>query len=89
MVNYVRQHPGAIGYVSHGHVSGIEVVQIEELSPVARDIQDGGYHLVQPFYLVALEEPTGAARLFVDFCLGPAGQEIVAGGYVPVRATGQ
>ena len=89
VVSYVTQHPGAIGYVSHGHVSEVKVVQIETLSPVSQDIQDGGYPLVQPLFLVAMEEPTGTVRLFVDFCLSPVGQAIVAGGYVPVRTAGQ
>jgi phosphate transport system substrate-binding protein len=89
VVSYVTQHPGAIGYVSRGHASDVKVVQIEGSSPVPQDIQDGGYHLAQPLFLVALEEPTGSARLFVDFCLSPEGQAIVAGGHVPVRAAGQ
>jgi phosphate transport system substrate-binding protein len=87
VINYVKDHPGAIGYVSRGHVwSEVKMVRLEELSPMAEDIQSGGYHLVQPIFFIAPEEPAGAARLFVDFCLSPEGQEIAAGRYVPVRA---
>jgi phosphate transport system substrate-binding protein len=87
VINYVKDHPGAIGYVSWGHVGPeVKMVHVEELSPTTENIQSRGYHLVQPFFFVAPEEPTGAARLFIDFCLSPEGQEVVAGRYVPVRA---
>jgi phosphate transport system substrate-binding protein len=90
VIKYVKDHPGAIGYVSQGYVGPeVKMVRVEELAPVPEDITGGGYHLTQPFFLVALEEPTGAARLFVDFCLSPEGQEIVGARYVPVRAAGQ
>jgi phosphate transport system substrate-binding protein len=90
VINYVKDHPGAIGYVSQGYVGPeVKVVRVEELAPVPEDIVGGGYHLTQPFFLVALDEPTGAARLFVDFCLSPEGQEIVSAQYVPVRAAEQ
>ena len=86
VVDYVRAHPSAIGYVSRGYAgSGVRVVPVEGLSPAPENIHDGGYHLAEPFYLVARKEPTGAARQFVDFCLSPEGQRIVATGYVPVR----
>ena len=90
VIKYVKGHPGAIGYVSQGYVGPeVKVVRVEELAPVPEDIVGGGYHLTQPFFLAALEEPTGAARLFVDFCLSPEGQEIVGAQYVPVRAAEQ
>jgi phosphate transport system substrate-binding protein len=49
------------------------------------NVASGAYRLALPFHLVALQEPTGAARRFVDFCLSPEGQEIVARTYLPVR----
>ncbi|MBN1579685.1 MAG: phosphate ABC transporter substrate-binding protein [Anaerolineae bacterium] len=87
VVEYVASHPNAIGYVSRGHVSpAVKTVRIEGAAPELANITDSRYHLVQPFYLVALQEPTaGAARQFVDFCLSQEGQRIVAERYVPVR----
>jgi phosphate transport system substrate-binding protein len=86
VVAYVAQHRGAIGYVSWGHISAeVKAVRVEGHLPAAEDVAGGAYPLVQPFFLVALQEPTGAARQFVDFCLGPAGQAIVGAAYVPVR----
>lgn len=86
VVEYVAAHPSAMGYVSQDYVSNqVKAVRVEGLSPVLADVQQDGYHLVQPFYLVAAQEPKGAARQFVDFCLGPEGQAIVARRHVPVR----
>ena len=50
-----------------------------------RNLADGSYSLWRPFLLVAPAEPTGAARLFVDFCLGREGQALVAECCAPVR----
>ena len=83
---YVEEHRGAIGYVSQAHTSSlVKAVAIEGLRPSPADIERGGYLLVEPFFLTAPNEPDGAPRAFVDFCLGVEGQAIVAKSYVPVR----
>jgi len=55
------------------------------IDPSAPASTDSRYPLTQPFFLVAPQEPVGAARLFVDFCLSSQGQAIVAAQAVPVR----
>jgi phosphate transport system substrate-binding protein len=91
MVDYVAQHPAAIGYVALGVLeaseerASVKPLAIEGLVPGPKQISSGDYPLSLPLFLVAPSEPDGAARRFVDFCLGPAGQRIVALGYVPVR----
>ena len=87
VVGFIATHPGAIGYVSQGHLSRrIKAVALEGTLPALENIAGGSYHLARPFYFVALGEPEGAAREFVDFCLGEEGQAIVAQRYGPVRA---
>ena len=86
VIEYVATHPNAIGYVARAHISPqVRIVRVEGLAPDPADIVPGGYPLVQPFFLVSMREPTGAARRFVDFCLSPAGQTIAAEEHVPVR----
>ena len=86
VVAYVAAHPGAIGYVGQGYLSlQVKAVRIEGVSLTPERIREGEYPLVQPLYLLALEEPTDAARSFIDFCLSSEGQAIVAREYVPVR----
>jgi phosphate transport system substrate-binding protein len=87
IVDFVATHPGAIGYVAHGHAgSHVKAVHIEGIPPTPEHVADGSYPLSQPFFLVAPQEPTGVARQFLDFCLSTEGQKIFAGQYVPVRS---
>ena len=96
VIDTVSGHPGAIGYVSRAYAgSQVKVLSIEGVPPDpertygASPLGQAGasplYALTQPFFLVAPQEPTGAARSFVDFCLSPQGQAIVAEHYAPVR----
>ncbi len=99
VIEFVSQHPGAIAYVSRGYLRSqaqtpqwvstvrIEGVppDVEQFDPSAPATAGSRYPLTHPFFLVALQEPAGAARLFVDFCLSPQGQAIVAQEYAPVR----
>ena len=101
VIEFVATHPGAIGYVSHGTLSAqarwsvappqsvaaaqVRAVHVEDVPPDPKHIADGSYYLSRPFFLVALQEPTGSARLFVDFCLSAEGQATVAQQYLPVR----
>ena len=86
VVEYVAAHPGAIGYVGQAYVSDqVRAVEVEGRSSQVVDGQVPDYPLVQPLLLAAMEEPSGPARQFVDFCLSPEGQAIVAKKYVPVR----
>jgi phosphate transport system substrate-binding protein len=87
VVDFVADRRNAIGYVSQGYVSpGVRAIRVEGLAPDLAHIADHGYRLVRPFYLIALQEPNGPTRQFVDFCLGPGGQAIVSQGYAPVQA---
>ena len=91
VVEWVAASPGAVGYVSHGRVAGeggehpVKEVPVEGVLPTADSIADMQYRLLLPFYLAAIQEPEGAARLFVDFCLSREGQAVVGQRYVPVR----
>ena len=89
VVDYVAEHPAAIGYVALGVLDAqsgpVKAIAVENAVPGPAQVASGAYRLSLPLYLVALQEPTGAARQYVDFCLSPAGQEIIARGYVRVR----
>ncbi len=86
VIDFVAAHPNAIGYVSQGLLTAkVKPVRIENLAPAQSQIAAQTYALVRPWYLVAPQEPSGAIRQFVDFCLSPEGQKIVAQNYAPVR----
>lgn len=91
MAAWVAAHPAAIGYVALGALEGVperakvKVLAIEGVAPGPEPVASGAYPLSLPLYLVAPAEPTGVAREFLDFALGPEGQRIVARQYVPVK----
>jgi len=86
VVEYVADHPEAIGYVSMGHLSPqVKALAIEGVVPTPGSVEGGEYPLIRPLFLVAAEEPTGEARAFVDFALSPAGQAIVGERFGRVR----
>lgn len=88
VVDFVATHPGAIGYVSQAMVSEhVKALRLEDVAPTPETVARQQYGLIRPLYLVAVEEPAGAARTFLDFCLGEQGQTIVARRYATVRKT--
>jgi phosphate transport system substrate-binding protein len=77
VVEYVAGHPGAIGYVSRNRLTPqVKALKIEGVPPSSDSISDGSYPIVRDWWLVAGRE-SDAAQDFIDFCLSPAGQEII------------
>ncbi len=86
VVEYVAEHPQAIGYVSMGYLSPeVKVLEIEEAAPTPDSVRQGSYHLLRPLFLVTRQEPTGEVKGFVDFVLSPTGQSIVGRKYGRVQ----
>ncbi len=97
VVDYVAQHPGAIGYVTRAYVAGlleengelpappVKVIAVDGERPTRAALADQVYALPQPLYLVTKSAPAGVVRQFIDFVLSPAGQEIVGRYHLPVR----
>lgn len=86
VVEYVAEHPEAIGYVSIGHLSQeVKALKIEGMAPTPKSVRRGEYHLLRPLFLVTRGEPTGEVKGFIDFALSPAGQSIVGRKYGRVQ----
>ncbi len=79
VVNWVAGHPNAVGYVSMAYVSaGVRAVRLNGVIPVARAVERELYPVARPLYLVRRAPADRAAQEFIEFCLSPAGQAIVA-----------
>ena len=81
----VRLRPAAVGY--GGFVPGLDLVQllIDGAEPSPAAVRRGAYPLSRYLYFFASRPPTGAAADFVDWCLGPEGQRLVAEvGFIPL-----
>ncbi|MBN2021867.1 MAG: phosphate ABC transporter substrate-binding protein [Pirellulales bacterium] len=99
IIQSVASEKSDIGYVGLGYATeaGNKIktlgVKKDDASPVVMPseatVVSGEYAIARPLYLYTPGEPTGAAKQFIDFCLGPKGQEIVREtGYVPLGPGG-
>jgi phosphate transport system substrate-binding protein len=78
VVDYVAQNAQAIGYVSMSEVRpGVKVLKVEGELPTADTVGQGIYALSRELWLVTAGPPPAPVRHFVDFSLGPAGQQII------------
>lgn len=83
VIEYIASTPGSIGYVSTLQLgdptaSGVRVLPVEGISPTPTTIKDKSYPLARSLHVATVGEPTGEAREFAQWVLGPQGQNIVA-----------
>jgi phosphate transport system substrate-binding protein len=89
----VRRNPNAIGYDGLGYVTPDQkVVAVAPAAakpyvlPMVATVNDGSYPIARALYVYTAGESQGAIRAYLDWILGPAGQEIVkAQGFVPLQ----
>lgn len=75
----VAGQDNAIGYVGLGFVdSTTPAVKLNGIYPTETTVKDNTYPLSRALYMYTKGEATGAAKMFIDFVLSSAGQQIVA-----------
>jgi len=94
VVELISSTPCAIGYSGMGYAT--EEVKMLKVAPKAgepafepsiKNVHDKTYPIARPLFMYTLGEPTGAAKDYIDWTLGPDGQRIVeTTGYVPLSA---
>jgi phosphate transport system substrate-binding protein len=82
VIEYVARTPGSIGYVStlrlsDSAASDVQVLPVAGVLPTQATISDGSYPLTRSLQLATIGEPTGEAREFAQWVLGPKGQAVV------------
>jgi phosphate transport system substrate-binding protein len=88
----VRQNPNAIGYDGLGYITpDVKMVAVaatadgEFVLPSVETVNNGKYPIARPLFMYTRGEPAGAIKQYLDWLLGPAGQQIVAQlGFVPL-----
>jgi phosphate transport system substrate-binding protein len=77
----------AIGFLSFGYIDKeIKALSIEGVAATEENAQNGKYPVVRPLYFLTKTQPAGTVKAFLDYCIGPEGQKIVATeGYLPVK----
>src|SRR6267143_3110125 len=84
----VGKNPNGVGYVgmAYTRAGGIKALPIEGAVPSTQSVQSHTYPYWRPTFYYTNGEPSGLAKQFVDFTIGPAGQRIVAQvGFVPIK----
>ncbi|MBF0161749.1 MAG: phosphate ABC transporter substrate-binding protein [Magnetococcales bacterium] len=91
VVQRVAQTPCAIGYVGMGFVTAaVKTLCITKeggscVPPTAAAALEKRYPLARPLYMVALGPPSNTIKRYVEWILGPTGQEILKKtGFIPV-----
>jgi len=86
VIEYVAEHPGAIGYVSNAYVDErVCAVAIDGHRPTAADMRSGQYPL--GYSLILLTNPDGAreAERWAVYSLGNRGRQVVERRYTVPR----
>ncbi len=89
----IRQNPNAIGYDGLGYVTDdVKTIAVaaspgaEYVKPGVESVNAGTYPIARPLFMYTRGEPAGLIKEYVDWILGPEGQDIVIQlGFVPLR----
>lgn len=82
----VATTPNSIGYLSFGFLDeSVASVPIGGVAPTVDNVKNGSYPIVRPLNMLTNGEPKPLAKAFLDYILGPAGQEIVVESYITVK----
>lgn len=91
VVNAVSKDANGIGYGGEAYSKGVKVVTLSAdgkpaIAPSAETVLNGTYPLSRFLYLYLRQEPTGSQKQYVDWILGPKGQQTVKEvGYYPIK----
>jgi phosphate transport system substrate-binding protein len=84
----VGKNANGIGYVGLAYIKagGTRVVPIDGQLPSVQSVHAKTYPYARPTFYYTNGEPTGLAKKFLDFTIGPVGQKIVTQvGFVPIQ----
>lgn len=75
----VASDPDSLGYISLGLVDRrVRAVAVDGVLPTHEAIVAKSYAVVRPFLFLTRAEPSGAARAYIDYVVGPEGQRALA-----------
>jgi len=83
----VGKDKNGIGYVSIGHLDAtVKAPALDGVVPDQKKASDGAYPVTRKLYMNTKGQPTGLAKAFIDYILGPDGKAaIIAAGYIPLN----
>lgn len=85
VIAQVKAQRGAIGYGGLAYGKDVIHCAVEGVEPTAENVRNGSYPIARYLYFFAAAPPQGSIKLFVDWVLSSAGQQIVDEiGYIPL-----
>lgn len=82
MVDYVAQHPEAIGYCSMGALTdGVQAMTVDDIPLTPQTVESQKYPFVRTLAFIVPQTPDPDMQDFVDFAIGSDGQRIIAQKY--------
>jgi len=84
----VSRNEDAIGYISLGSVDDtIKALSIETVAGTTENVKSGAYKIARPFILLYKKSaaPNAQTQAFLDWIMGPAGQDIVKTSWISVK----
>lgn len=84
----VGKNANGVGYVglAYTKAAGIKDLPIDGSLPSIKSVQTKSYPYARPTFYYTNGEPSGVAKEFLDFTIGPAGQKIAQQvGFVPIK----
>lgn len=87
IVTEVEKNEGAIGYIGMGYMTkAVDGITVDGIAATVENVANKSYSISRALYWYTNGEPQGDVKLFIDYALSPAGQEIVKKeGFVPVK----
>ncbi|MEJ5366281.1 MAG: phosphate ABC transporter substrate-binding protein [Desulfosoma sp.] len=86
MKTAVATDPGAIGYMSVGHMdASVAAVTLDGVTPSVETVRNGTYAVSRGLYSNTKGEPSALVKAFLDTLYSPEGRAIIeAQGFIPV-----
>lgn len=85
IVDSVLRNPNGIGYGGTAYGSEVIHCQINGINPSEENVRYDLYPISRYLYFYTIKKPQGEVKKFIDWVVGPHGQEIVEEvGYIPL-----
>jgi len=86
VIEYVAEHPGALGYASAAYVDErVRVVAVDGHRPTAAEVRSGRYPLGYLLMLLTATDGSPEAESWASYSLGNRGRQVIERRYVAPR----
>lgn len=77
IIEQIKKNRFAIGYGGFAFKSEIAIAKIDSVLPTEENIRSDRYPVTRYLHFYTLTQPTGEVKNFIDWVLGPKGQNII------------